>query len=74
MESKLKVAAKTRSTGSVATAAKTTDKAPGRTEASELDLPELLAALHAMRAGDFSVRLSGSHTGVAGKICDTFNT
>jgi alkanesulfonate monooxygenase SsuD/methylene tetrahydromethanopterin reductase-like flavin-dependent oxidoreductase (luciferase family) len=37
-------------------------------------LRELLAALHAMQAGDFSVRLAGSHTGVAGKICDTFNT
>src|ERR1700736_6089550 len=51
MESKLKVAAKTRSTGSVATAAKTTDKVDRRTEASQLDLPELLAAMHAMRAG-----------------------
>ena len=41
---------------------------------ADLDLRELLEALHAMQAGDFSVRLAGSHTGVAGKICDTFNT
>jgi HAMP domain-containing protein/CheY-like chemotaxis protein/predicted transcriptional regulator len=34
----------------------------------------LLEALHAMQAGDFSVRLPGSKTGVAGKICDAFNT
>ena len=27
-----------------------------------------------MQAGDFSVRLPGSKIGVAGKICDTFNT
>src|ERR1700730_3987025 len=40
----------------------------------ELDLRELLSALHAMQAGDFSVRLPGSQIGVAGKICDTFNT
>ena len=40
----------------------------------ELDLTELLGALHAMQGGDFSVRLPGSHTGVAGKICDAFNT
>jgi HAMP domain-containing protein/CheY-like chemotaxis protein/signal transduction histidine kinase len=40
----------------------------------ELNLGELLDALQAMQAGDFSVRLPGSKTGVAGKICDTFNT
>ncbi len=41
---------------------------------SDLDLTELLGALHAMQAGDFSIRLPGSQTGVAGKICDAFNT
>jgi HAMP domain-containing protein/signal transduction histidine kinase/DNA-binding response OmpR family regulator len=41
---------------------------------SELNQLELLNALHAMRAGDFSVRLPGHQSGVAGKICDTFNT
>ncbi|HEY2782537.1 MAG TPA: HAMP domain-containing protein [Steroidobacteraceae bacterium] len=40
----------------------------------QLDQPELLSALHAMLAGDFSVRLPGNQTGVAGKICDAFNT
>ena len=40
----------------------------------ELDQHELLNALHAMQAGDFSVRLPGHQIGVAGKICDAFNT
>jgi HAMP domain-containing protein/signal transduction histidine kinase/DNA-binding response OmpR family regulator len=39
-----------------------------------LDQHELLKALHAMQGGDFSVRLPGHQTGVAGKICDAFNT
>jgi HAMP domain-containing protein/CheY-like chemotaxis protein/putative methionine-R-sulfoxide reductase with GAF domain len=34
---------------------------------------ELLKALQAMRVGDFSVRMPGSHVGLAGKIADTFN-
>src|SRR6476469_7742309 len=34
---------------------------------------ELLHALQAMRAGDFSVRMSGDHLGIEGKIADTFN-
>ena len=34
---------------------------------------ELLAALQAMRAGDFSVRMAGDQAGVRGKIADTFN-
>src|ERR1700743_1091218 len=33
----------------------------------------LLRALQAMRAGDFSVRMAGDQTGLAGKIADTFN-
>jgi HAMP domain-containing protein/CheY-like chemotaxis protein/signal transduction histidine kinase len=33
----------------------------------------LLAALQAMRRGDFSVRLPGNQTGIEGKIADTFN-
>ncbi len=40
----------------------------------ELNQNELLRSLHAMQAGDFSVRLPGHQTGVAGKIYDTFNT
>jgi HAMP domain-containing protein/CheY-like chemotaxis protein/signal transduction histidine kinase len=34
---------------------------------------DLLHALQAMRVGDFSVRMTGDQTGVAGKISDTFN-
>src|SRR5580704_6490322 len=46
----------------------------GHGVAPELDHHELLNALHAMQAGDFSVRLPGHQTGVGGKICDAFNT
>jgi HAMP domain-containing protein/CheY-like chemotaxis protein/signal transduction histidine kinase len=35
--------------------------------------PELLLALQAMRSGDFSVRMSGDHLGIDGKIADTLN-
>src|SRR3974390_1355710 len=42
-----------------------------RTGASEL--VEFLSALQAMRAGDFSVRMSSDHPGLAGKVADTFN-
>src|SRR3989442_4983154 len=41
--------------------------APG----AELNL--ILASLQTMRDGDFSVRLPGHWTGIAGKIADTFN-
>ncbi len=40
---------------------------------SSADLSTVLAALQTMRNGDFSVRLPGSWTGLAGKIADTFN-
>ncbi|MEA1648553.1 HAMP domain-containing protein [Nitrospirillum sp. BR 11164] len=33
----------------------------------------MLEALQAVRVGDFSVRMSGNHGGVLGKIADTFN-
>src|SRR6202142_2747399 len=46
----------------------------GHAGTPELNQPELLEALHAMQAGDFSVRLPGHQVGVAGKICDAFNT
>ncbi len=42
-------------------------------EDSQLDLRRLLRALQAVRDGDFSVRLAGDQTGLAGKIADTFN-
>ncbi|HMH65123.1 MAG TPA: HAMP domain-containing protein, partial [Rhizomicrobium sp.] len=53
----------------------TAPKANGHDPAafSQLALEELLEALQAMQAGDFSVRLPGSQTGIAGKIADTFN-
>jgi len=36
-------------------------------------LQDFLHALQAMRAGDFSVRMTGDHLGIEGKIADTFN-
>jgi HAMP domain-containing protein/CheY-like chemotaxis protein/signal transduction histidine kinase len=42
-------------------------------EAPSADLGVVLGALQTMRDGDFSVRLPGSWTGLAGKIADTFN-
>jgi HAMP domain-containing protein/CheY-like chemotaxis protein/signal transduction histidine kinase len=42
-------------------------------ESASPDLAVILACLQTMRAGDFSVRLPGSWTGLAGKIADTFN-
>src|ERR1700733_4571271 len=49
--------------------------APGSsgTNGSSLDLDRLLEALQSMRRGEFSVRLPGNETGLAGKIADTFN-
>src|SRR5689334_23192665 len=41
--------------------------------ANDFDLDGLLIALQAMRAGDFTVRLPGNRTDLAGKIADTFN-
>ncbi len=40
---------------------------------SNADLRQLVIGLQAMRDGDFSVRLPGDWTGLAGKIADTFN-
>ena len=40
---------------------------------SPASLQDLLHALQAMRAGDFSVRMTGDHLGIEGKIADTFN-
>src|SRR5260221_13299701 len=39
----------------------------------DFDLHQMLHALQAVRFGDFSVRLPGNRTGLAGKISDTFN-
>src|SRR5258708_2277596 len=38
------------------------------------ELNAILASLQTMRDGDFSVRLPGSWTGLAGKVADTFNS
>ncbi len=38
-----------------------------------IELQNLLQTLRAMRAGDFSVRMTGEHDGLIGKIADTFN-
>src|SRR5436853_7788157 len=43
--------------------------ANGKTDPSQ----QLLQALQAMRSGDFSVRMTGNHLGIEGKIADTFN-
>jgi hypothetical protein len=40
---------------------------------SPVELQNLLQALRAMRAGDFSVRMTGEEDGLLGKIADTFN-
>ena len=37
------------------------------------ELSAILSSLQTMRNGDFSVRLPGAWTGLAGKIADTFN-
>src|SRR6266403_108237 len=42
-------------------------------ELSQPDLSAILASLQTMSDGDFSVRLPGSWTGLAGKLADTFN-
>jgi len=46
---------------------------PVRHDVSAAELEALLAALQAMRQGDFTVRLGGNQVGLAGKIADTFN-
>ena len=42
-------------------------------DVSQPDLSVILASLQTMSDGDFSVRLPGSWTGLAGKLADTFN-
>jgi len=44
-----------------------------RVDVSYADLSVILSSLQVMRDGDFSVRLPGNWTGLAGKIADTFN-
>ena len=44
-----------------------------KTADSSLDMTVLLTSLRSMRDGDFTVRLPGTWTGLAGKVADTFN-
>src|SRR5262245_22078793 len=47
---------------------------PQRVKMTEdLDLKELLTTLHALRKGDFTVRMPIDHTGLQGKVADTLN-
>src|SRR5213594_2982419 len=46
---------------------------PVTTNGTSDPMHDLLHALQAMRAGDFSVRMTGDHIGIEGKIADTFN-
>ncbi|MGH6993374.1 MAG: hypothetical protein ACREEH_08570, partial [Caulobacteraceae bacterium] len=41
--------------------------------AGALDVGELISALNAVRAGDFTVRLSGERSGAAGRVAEAFN-
>jgi HAMP domain-containing protein/CheY-like chemotaxis protein len=52
---------------------KTNGHGNGVATISEDDLHELLHAMQAMRLGDFSVRMPDDHTGLIGKVADTFN-
>src|SRR5437879_10598036 len=46
---------------------------PATANGTSHSMQDLLHALQAMRAGDFSVRMTGDHLGIEGKIADTFN-
>ncbi len=59
--------------GNAGTNVKTNGQTGTHVEVAEVDLSVLLACLQTMRDGDFSVRLPGNWTGLAGKIADTFN-
>src|SRR5579863_4086019 len=68
---------KERNTATVDTATSANEKSNGRpkisAETGSADFTVILASLQSMRDGDFSARLPGSWTGLAGKIADTFN-
>lgn len=68
------VAESPRATKPAKTTKSRTEKQPqNRFISTECDSHVLLAALQAMRDGDFTVRLPGNWTGIEGKIADTFN-
>src|ERR1700741_5418339 len=53
--------------------AKNNGQTAAGTELAAANMSVILASLQTMRDGDFSVRLPGNWTGLAGKIADTFN-
>ena len=59
--------------GSAAPSARRRAKVKSYTNGKPDPSQELLHALQAMRSGDFSVRMTGDHLGIEGKIADTFN-
>jgi HAMP domain-containing protein/CheY-like chemotaxis protein/signal transduction histidine kinase len=59
--------------GEAKTSAKSNGQTAVRGDAVPADLSVILASLRAMRDGDFSARLPGHWTGLAGKVADTFN-
>ena len=59
--------------GSATPSARRRSKAKPYTNGKPDPSQELLQALQAMRSGDFSVRMTGNHLGIDGKIADTFN-
>jgi len=63
----------TMETPSVETSSKGNGSARHSGESTAADLGMILGGLHAVRNGDFSVRLPGSWTGLPGKIADAFN-
>src|SRR6202521_3040521 len=60
-------------TGNVGTNLKNNGHTGARAEIASADLSVVLTSLQTMLDGDFSVRLPGNWTGLAGKIADTFN-
>ncbi|ANW01392.1 hybrid sensor histidine kinase/response regulator [Bradyrhizobium icense] len=61
------------SPGASSSARRVAKPKPPTTNGTSDPMQDLLHALQAMRAGDFSVRMTGDHLGIEGKIADTFN-
>ncbi|MCK1516628.1 HAMP domain-containing protein [Bradyrhizobium sp. 190] len=61
------------SPGASPSARRVAQSKPAPTNGTSDPMQDLLHALQAMRAGDFSVRMTGDHVGIEGKIADTFN-
>jgi HAMP domain-containing protein/signal transduction histidine kinase/DNA-binding response OmpR family regulator len=70
----MRKAAQDTATGGVTSESKPDSAANGHSNGrASSEMSTILASLLTMREGDFSVRLPGSWTGLAGKIADTFN-